>query len=102
VARLKKLEPGDLAWIRVREKGPAPLRAGASEPAEPLLRDGAAVTVIRKARASDYGDWWRKTNWGPGMTYAGKYSKVSWLVSDGTDLWIVLDRWLVKRITKEE
>lgn len=96
-----RFKPGDLAWIKAREKGPVPIRAGSSIPdASTTLADGVAVTVVRRAMARDYGDWWRKTSWGVGVTYAGRYSKVSWLVSSGMELWLVLDDWLSKRVPK--
>lgn len=96
-----RFKPGDLAWIKARERGPVPVRVGSSNPdVSNTLADGAPVTVVRRALAKDYGDWWRKTSWSIGVTYAGRYSKMSWLVSSGTEVWLVLDDWLTKRVPK--
>lgn len=100
-AKGKRFEPGELAWVRARTKGPVPMRAGTSAPdTVPTLQDGAPVTIVRRAKAGDYGDWWRKTSWALGTSYAGRFSKVSWLVSSGTELWLILDTWLSKRAPK--
>lgn len=97
----RRFEPGDLAWIKVRSRGPVPMRAGTSVPdVSTTLQEGAPVTIVRRAKAGDYGDWWRKTSWALGTSYAGRYSKISWLVSSGTELWLVLDTWLSKRVPK--